>query len=202
MGKYYWNLIKTICGEITLRILFIFDFITLDGFFEGVNRDLAWHHVDSEFQQFAIEQLEETDLILFGRVTYEMMAAYWTTEHAKTNDPIVADKMNSTPKIVFSQTLRKVEWENTELTREVNPTEILKLKNQTGKDIAILGSSDLLLSFIKHSLIDEYRVMINPVVLGGGKRLFEGINNKLNLNLKNTRTFKSGNILFYCEPAR
>lgn len=185
-----------------MRKIFVFNFVTLDGYFEGPNHDLSWHNVDSEFQQFAIEQLDTIDLILFGRVTYEMMAAYWTTEQAKTNDSIVAGKMNSTAKIVYSKTLQKAEWSNTVLANEVVPSDILKLKIQNGKNIAIFGSSDLSLSFIKHNLVDEYRIMINPVVLGGGKRLFEGINNKLNLKLKNTRTFKSGNILFYYEPAK
>ncbi len=202
MGKYYWKLIKTICGEIKVRKLFIFDFITLDGFFEGINQDLSWHNIEAEFQQFAIEQLNTIDLLLFGRVTYEMMAAYWTAEHAKTTDPIVVGKMNSTAKIVYSKTLQKAEWSNSVLVNEVVLSDILKLKTQNGKSIAILGSSDLSLSFIKYDLIDEYRLMINPVALGGGKRLFEGINNKLNLKLKITRAFKSGNVLFYYEPAK
>lgn len=202
MGKYYWNFTKTIYGEITVRKLFVFDFVTLDGYFEGPNHDLSWHNVDAEFQQFAIEQLDTIDLLIFGRVTYEMMAAYWTTEQAMTNDPIVAGKMNSTAKIVYSKSLQKAEWSNTVLANEVVPSDILKLKTQNGRNIAIFGSSDLSLSFIKHNLVDEYRIMINPIVLGDGKCLFEGINNKLNLNLKNTRTFKSGNILFYYEPAK
>jgi dihydrofolate reductase len=185
-----------------MRKLFIFNFITLDGYFEGTNRDLSWHNVDSEFQQFAIEQLDTIDLLLFGRVTYEMMAAYWTTEDAKTNDPIVAGKMNSTAKIVFSKTLQKAEWENSTLLKEVAPSEILKIKNQKGKNIAIFGSSDLSLSFIKQGLIDEFRLMTNPIILGGGKLLFEGIGTKLNLKLTKTKNFQSGNVLNYYEPKK
>jgi dihydrofolate reductase len=174
---------------------------SLDGFFEGPDRDINWHNVDGEFNEFAIQQTGEFGLLLFGRVTYELMASYWPTEDAKRNDPIVAELMNSLPKIVFSKTLKDAEWENTKLVKDNFVEVVSKLKKESGKDIAIFGSSDLAVTFIAHGLIDEFRVMVNPVVLGEGKSLFKGIKKKLDLKLIKTKVFKSGNILLYYEPA-
>ena len=183
-----------------MRKVIFFMLISLDGFFEGPNHDLNWHHVDEEFNEFAISQLNSVDTLLFGRVTYEMMASYWPTSAAVIDDPIVAIKMNSLPKIVFSKTLSMVDWQNTKLIKNNVIEEISKLKQKPGRDLLILGSSDLAVTFIEHDLIDEYRIMVNPVVLGIGKTLFNGIDSKLNLKLINTRTFISGNVLLYYQP--
>ena len=180
----------------------MFNLVTLDGYFEGLNREIDWHNVDDEFNEFAIEQLNSTDLLLFGRITYELMASYWPTETAIKNDPIVAGKMNSLPKIVFSKTLSSVEWNNTRLVKENVAEEVLKRKQQPGNDMFIFGSADLSITFIKHGLIDEYRIIVNPVVLGSGIPLFKGIDRKLNLKLIKTRAFKSGNVLLYYKPAK
>lgn len=180
----------------------MFNLITLDGYFEGPNREIDWHNVDEQFNEFAIDQLNSTDLLLFGRVTYELMASYWPTETAVKNDPIVAGKMNSLPKIVFSKTLSTVEWNNTRLVKENIAEEVLKLKQQPGKDMFIFGSSDLSITFIKQGLIDEYRIIVNPVVLGRGNPLFKGIDSKLNLKLIKTRTFTTGNVLLYYQPVK
>jgi len=184
-----------------MRKIIFFMLTSLDGYFEGPDRDINWHHVDDEFNDFAIQQTGEFGALLFGRVTYELMASYWPTETAKRNDPVVAGLMNSLPKIVFSKTLKKVEWENTTLVKDNFVEAVSKLKQEAGKDIAIFGSSDLAVTFIEHGLIDEYRIMVNPVVLGDGKPLFKGIKNKLELKLLKTRTFKSGNVLLYYQPA-
>lgn len=173
--------------------------VSLDGFFEGENHDLSWHNVDSEFNEFAINQLNGVDTILFGRRTYEMMASFWPSEAAKKNDPIVAGKMNQTSKIVFSKTLEKADWENTKLVKDNIEEEVAKLKKQPGKDIAVFGSSDLSVSLLEMGLLDELRIMINPVVIGKGKTLFQGIKNKLNLRLLKTRNFKSGNVLLFYQ---
>src|ERR1700690_3884469 len=142
-----------------MRKVIFFMFTSLDGFFEGPDRDISWHHVDEQFNQFAIEQLNTVDLLLFGRVTYVMMAGYWPTSAAKTDDPVVAAKMNSLPKIVFSKTLSSVDWQNTRLIKNNFVEEMLKLKQQPGKNLIILGSSDLAVTFMEHGLIDEYRIM-------------------------------------------
>ena len=183
-----------------MRKVIFFMLTTLDGFYEGPNKEINWHNVDEEFNEFAIDQLNSVDVLLFGRVTYELMASYWPTPAAITNDPIVADKMNSLPKIVFSKTLASAGWHNTRLVKENIAEEISKLKQQPGKDLIIFGSSDLAVTLIQHGLIDEYRIMVNPVVLGNGKSLFKGIHHKLDLKLLKTRTFSSGNVLLYYQP--
>jgi dihydrofolate reductase len=178
-----------------MRKMFLFMMVSLDGYYEGPNGDISWHNVDTEFNEFAVQQTSESDTLLFGRKTYELMESYWPTEAAKRDDPIVAGLMNGLPKIVISTTLNRVDWENTKLVRENVDEEISKLKGQPGKDIAILGSSELTVSLTQMGLVDEYRIMVNPVVLGGGKPLFQGIHDKFNLKLLNTRMFASGNVL-------
>jgi dihydrofolate reductase len=174
--------------------------VTLDGFFEGPNGEIDWHNVDEEFNDFANEQLNSIDILLFGRVTYELMASYWPTPSAAMNDPVIADKMNKLPKIVFSKILTSVEWQNTRLVKENIVEEISKLKQKPGKDLIIFGSSDLVATFIRYGSIDEFRIMVNPVVLGNGKPIFKSINNKLNLKLLKTKSFRNGNVLLYYEP--
>ena len=183
-----------------VRKVFLFMMVTLDGFFEGPGHEIDWHNVDEEFNEFAIDQLNEIDTLLFGRVTYEGMASYWPTPFAKENDPVVADKMNTIPKIVFSKTLDKVEWSNSRLVKENIAEEVSQLKQQQGRDLAIFGSANLMVSLLQMGLVDELRIMVNPVVLGNGKPLFKGIHDTLNLKLIKTRTFRSGNVLLYYQP--
>jgi len=183
-----------------MRKVIFFNLTSLDGYFEGPDRDINWHNVDDEFNEFAIQQTGEFGAFLFGRVTYELMTGYWPTEDAKRDDPIIAGLMNSLPKIVFSKTLKKVEWENTRLVNDKFVEVVTKLKHDSGKDIAVFGSSDLAVTLIEHGLIDELRIMVNPIVLGEGKPILQGIKTKLSLKLLKTRTFKSGNILLYYEP--
>jgi dihydrofolate reductase len=183
-----------------MRKVFLFNMTTLDGYFEGQNQDISWHNVDEEFNEFAIQQLDEIGTLLFGRVTYQGMASYWPTESAISDDPEVAGLMNSLPKVVFSRTLDKAEWNNTKLVKENVVEAVSNLKGQPGKDIAIFGSSDLAVTLAESGLIDEYRIIVNPVFLGGGTPLLKGIKEKLNLKLLNARIFKSGNVLLYYAP--
>jgi dihydrofolate reductase len=184
-----------------MRKVIFFNLVSLDGYFEGPDRDINWHLVDDEFNEFAIQQTGEFGALLFGRVTYELMASYWPTEDAKRDDTAVAELMNRLPKIVFSKTLKKVEWENTRLVNNNFVEVVTKLKHESGKDIAIFGSSDLAVTLIEHGLIDELRIMVNPIFLGAGKPLLQGIKTKLSLKLLKTRTFKTGNVLLYYEVA-
>ena len=183
-----------------MRKVIFFNLTSLDGYFEGPGRDINWHHVDEEFNDFAIQQTGEFGALLFGRVTYELMASYWPTEAAKRDDPAVAGLMNNLPKIVFSNTLQPAGWESTRLVKDNFVEEVTKLKEQPGKDIAIFGSSDLAVTLLEHGLLDELRIMVNPILLGKGKTIFQGIKTQLGLKLLKTRTFKSGNILLYYEP--
>jgi dihydrofolate reductase len=189
-------------GTKEMRKVFLFMMVSLDGFFEGPDHEIDWHNVDEEFNEFAINQLNELDMILFGRITYEGMASFWPTPFAKENDPIVAEKMNTTPKIVVSKTLARADWQNTRLIKEHVSEEIAQLKQQPGKDIAIFGSSDLAVSLLQMGLLDEVRVIVNPVVLGNGKLLFKGLHEQLKLKLLKTHQFNSGNVLLYYEPLR
>ena len=183
--------------------------LSLDGYFEGLNHDLSWHNVDHEFNKFAIEQLRETGLILFGRRTYQLMEGFWpkaaVDPETSPDNQEIARLINNAEKIVFSRTLDSVRetenWKNVKLRGKVDPVEIRRLKEMPGKDIWV-GTSDLALSFIKEGLIDEFRFMINPVVVGGGRRIFEGLNRKLDLELTESRNFASGNVLLYYRLRR
>ena len=178
-----------------MRKVILANLVSVDGYFEGPKKELDWFNVDSEFLEQAEETLNFADILLFGRITYEHMASYWPTAEAIKNDPIIAKKMNSLSKIVFSKTLEKAKWENTKLVKENIIGEILILKQQPGKDIVIFGSSDLSVYLMQADLIDEFRIFINPIALGGGKTLFKSINKRYNLKLLNVKTFKSGNVL-------
>jgi len=182
-----------------MKKLIWFNMVTVDGYFEGPGRDIRWHHLDGEFNEFANEQLDTIDTIFLGRVTYDLMAGYWSTDLAKRNDPITARNMNSKQKIVFSRTLKKAGWDNTELVKEVRTEEITALKKSVGKDLILFGSANLASTLIELNLIDEYRIMLNPVVLGAGKPMFRKLQKAIDLVLVRTRIFESGNILLYYQ---
>lgn len=185
-----------------MRKIILFNLISLDGFFEGPNREIDWHNVDSEFNQFATDQLNSADTLVFGRRTYNLMASYWPTKAAINDDPIVAGLMNGIDKIVFSHTLKSADWQNTRLINNHPAAAIASLKNSPGKDIFIFGSSDLAVSLLPGHLIDEIRLMVNPILLGSGRTMFNGLKNRVNLKLIGTRTFKSGNVLLFYQPIR
>jgi dihydrofolate reductase len=184
-----------------VRKIIWFNMMSLDGYFEGENASLEWHNVDEEFNEFAIEQTRSVGLLVFGRVTYDMMASYWPGAYALETDPDIAKLMNSTPKIVFSRTLDEAGWNNTRLVKTNPVDELKKLKAQPGKDIFVFGSADLASELIQHGLIDEYRIFINPIVLGSGRPLFTNIHEPLSLDLVKTRSFRNGNVLLYYKPA-
>ena len=135
-----------------MRKVFLFMMVTLDGFFEGPDHEIDWHNVDEEFNEFAIDQLNEVDALLFGRVTYQGMASYWPTPFAIEDDPIIADKMNTIPKFVFSNTLDQVEWSNSRLVTENIAEEISQLKQEQGRDLAVFGSANLAAFFTANGL--------------------------------------------------
>lgn len=171
--------------------------MSLDGYFEGSKKEIDWHNVDAEFNDFAIKQLNSASALIFGRITYELMANYWPTDSALSDDPDVAKKMNSIPKFVFSRTLLKADWNDTKLVKEISVKEVNKLKLQYTNDIFIFGSANLASTFINLNLIDEYRLIINPIILGRGTSLFKPTAERLKLKFKQSHVFKSGNILLY-----
>lgn len=183
-----------------MRKLIFQNMVSVDGYFEGPNHEIDWHNVDAEFNDMAISFLDSVDTLLFGRVTYELMASYWPSEMAGTDDPVVAGKMNSLRKVVVSATLKSVDWKNSTLLQGDIVEGVRKLKQQPGKDIAIFGSSDLAQVLVRHGLIDEYRILVNPIILGAGKSLFNGLNYRQKLRLIESKTFSSGNVLLCYRP--
>lgn len=183
-----------------MRKLYFFMMTTANGLYERGPWEIDWHHTDEEFNDFAIAQLEQMDTLVFGRKTYEGMVGYWPTPEAIASDPIVAGKMNGMPKVVVSRTLPRADWSNTRVVRD--PEAIAALKREPGKDALLIASSDLALSLGALGLIDEYRIMVNPIALGKGKPVLQGLTADLKLELLGTRTFKNGNVLLNYIPAR
>ncbi|GIH23237.1 hypothetical protein Aph01nite_15470 [Acrocarpospora phusangensis] len=182
-----------------MRKIFVFMMTSLDGYYAGPNDEIDWHNVDDEFNVFAAEQLDEVDTLLFGRITYEGMASWWSTDMAKEEDPIITEKMNSISKIVVSTTLESADWNNSRLVKG-DFAEIARLKQEPGKDIAIFGSSVLAAGLLRAGLLDEVRTMVAPVVLGGGKSFLGSLGERAGLELLKTRTFACGNVLMYHRP--
>jgi dihydrofolate reductase len=184
-----------------MRKIIVSNLISVDGYFEGLNQDISWFITGEDFFDYAIKQLIEVDAILYGRITYQQMAAFWPD--LETNDnalTAIKDKMNSLKKIVFSKTLDKAEWNNSTLIKEHIADEIKNLKQQPGKDIVIFGSGTIVSELTQLKLIDEYRLIINPVILGNGSPMFKSINEKVNLKLLNVKTLNSGSVILYYSP--
>jgi dihydrofolate reductase len=180
-----------------MRRLFVSNVASLDGFFEGPDKEIDWFVRDEEFFAYSRDMLRSVDTILFGRTTYLLMAGYWPFA-AKDE---IADKMNGLSKVVFSRTLEKAEWNNSRLVKNNIVEEVSQLKQQPGKDLVILGSAMLASLLLQEGLIDEYRVILSPVLLGSGNLLFQGIRYKLNLKLKQTKLLASGVIILYYQMA-
>ena len=184
-----------------MRKLSVFNLVTLDGYFAGPGGDISWHNVDEEFQELANAASNSGNTLLFGRVTYELMAGYWPTPEAIREDPIVAAGMNSSEKVVFSRTLKKAEWNNTRLVNGDPVAEVRGLKHGSGHDLTVLGSGSIVSQLAQDGLIDEYEILLNPVVLGGGKTMFEGVKDRFKLRLESSRVFGNGNVLLLYAPA-
>jgi dihydrofolate reductase len=183
-----------------MRKLYSFMVVTLDGFYEGPNGEFDWPNVDDEFNEFAISQIDDIDTLLFGRVTYEGMASYWPTPEAVEGDPLVAERMNRIPKVVFSKSLTEATWQNTTLVGDEAAEAVAKLKEEAGKALALFGSPTLTVSLLEQGLVDELRIKVNPVLLGGGKSLFTGLHDRVQLKLTRTTVFSSGNVLLHYQP--
>jgi len=181
----------------------VFNSVSLDGYFTDANSDMSFAHngnPDSEWDAFVAGNARGGGMLLFGRITYEMMASFWPTPSAAESMPVVAERMNNLPKVVFSRTLDKASWNNTKLVKGGMAAEIRKIKKEPGKDMAILGSGGIVSQLAQEGLIDEYQIVVKPVVLGKGRTMFDGIKEKLPLKLTKTRTFGNGNVLLCYEP--
>jgi dihydrofolate reductase len=186
-----------------MRKLVVFNHVSLDGYFVDVNGNMSWAKAgtkDAEWNAFVAENAKGDGTLLFGRVTYELMASFWPTPMADQHEPVVAERMNKLPKVVFSRTLDKASWSNTKLVKGDMVAEVRKMKKESGEDMAILGSGSIVAQLAQEGLIDEYQVVVNPIVLCKGRTMFEGVKEKLNLKLTKTRTFGNGNLFLCYEP--
>lgn len=184
-----------------MRKLGVYNSVSLDGYFADTNGDMSWaHKQDPEWSAFVAENSKGECQMVFGRVTYEMMASFWPTPQAIQNLPAVAAAMNRAPKIVFSRTLREASWNNSRLVKSDPAAEIRKLKNAPGPDLLIFGSGTIVSQLAQEGLIDEYQLVVNPLVLGKGKSMFDGVKRKLPLKLTKTRSFGNGSIVLWYEP--
>ena len=177
--------------------LIMWNLMTLDGFVEGPNRDISWHSDvwGEELEQLSIEQLNAAGGLLFGRVTYELMANHWPGATGE-----VADFMNAAPKYVFSRTVREPGWNNTRMFDADVPGTVARLKRDSARDIFLFGSADLAASLIPHGLIDEFRIAVNPVIFGGGTPLFKP-GHKTRLKLIESRPLSTGIVILRYTPA-
>jgi dihydrofolate reductase len=187
-----------------MRKLIVFNHVTLDGYFVSANGDMRWAATgndDPEYSAFVAENASGGGELLFGRITYAMMASYWPTPIADQHNPAVAKGMNSMAKVVFSKTLDHASWNNTRLIKGDLVTEVRKLKEEPGPGMAIMGSGSIVAQLALENVIDEYQLMMNPLALGAGRSLFDGIREQLSLKLTRSRAFNNGKVFVCYEPA-
>jgi dihydrofolate reductase len=181
--------------------------VTLDGFIAGPNNEMDWIGAiyDEAMGRYESDLVSTADTLLLGRVTYQSFAGSWPhvpdNPSASEGEKAYARQLNSMRKIVFSRTLKNVEWNNSTLRHEIVPDEIARLKQEPGKDVLIYGSASVVSALTNLRLIDEYQLLVHPVILGGGKPLFTGIEEQVKLKLANTRTHPSGVVVLYYQPA-
>jgi dihydrofolate reductase len=185
-----------------MRKLIVFNHVTLDGYFTDKHGDMSWaHKQDPEWSAFVSQNASGGGQLLFGRKTYEMMASYWPTPAAMKNSPVVAEGINKLPKVVFSKTMDTASWNNTKLVKGDLVQEVRKMKAAPGEDLVIMGSGSIVSQLAQAGLIDEYQMVVSPIVLGNGRTLFQGVDKKLPLKLAKSRTFGNGKVLLCYEPA-
>jgi dihydrofolate reductase len=173
--------------------LILWNVMTLDGFFDGAkNWELDWHRtvLNEEFHEFALQQLRGAEALLFGRVTYEGMAAYWQTASGET-----AEYMNKLQKYVFSTTMRRADWANTTLVAEDPVAAIERIKERATCDLFVFGSGKLSAAFFEAGLFDEVRIALAPVVIGQGQTLFGRGLRRIPMKLLESRVFLNGCVI-------
>ena len=175
-----------------MRKLSVFNSVSVDGYFVDASGDMSWaHRNDPEWNAFVADNASGESVMLFGRITYQMMAGWWPTPQAMEAMPAVAERMNALPKVVFSRTLRSATWSNTTLVSGDLAGAVTALKSEGGPDLVIMGSGTIVAQLAKAGLIDEYQIALAPVVLGKGRTMFEGVD-RLNLTRTYSRAFANG----------
>lgn len=180
-----------------MRTVSVFNSISLDGYFADAKNDMSWAHAapdDAEWNSFVSGNASGGGALMFGRVTYEMMANFWPTAAAMKAMPAVAEGMNRMTKYVVSNRLKVATWSNTTLLAGSAVTQVAALKKEPGDPIVILGSGMLVAKLADANLIDEYQFVVVPVALGGGRTLFSDVTRRIALELLDSRTFKNGNV--------
>jgi dihydrofolate reductase len=190
--------------ENKMRKVILFMHVSLDGFIAGPNGELDWTVTDDEMNDDLLPDLPRTvDTALLGRVAYQDLANYWpsaaTNPSSSKGEIAFAHWIDKAPKIVFSKTLEKVEWQNSRIVKGNIAEEIATLKQQEGQDLVLFGGVGIAQTFMQHGFIDEYRLVVHPVLLGSGKSLFQDIKNRIHLKLVNTKAFRSGAILLHYQ---
>jgi dihydrofolate reductase len=186
-----------------MRKLSMFNAVSLDGYFVDRHGDMQWAHQnsdDAEWAAFVQGNAGGGGTLMFGRVTYQMMADYWSSPMALRNEPLVAQRMNGLSKIVFSRTLHEAPWNNTTLLSGDPATEVARLKRGDGDAMVILGSGAIVAQLSAKRLIDEYQIVVVPIVLGGGRTLFDDMPERLQLMLVSSRAFRNGNVVSSYQP--
>ncbi len=185
------------------RLLTAFMHISLDGYYCDGRGDMSFAKKppdDTEWNEFVAGNASGGGMLLFGRTTYDMMAAWWPTPMAAQAIPVVAARMNAMPKVVFSRTLRSADWSNTTLVKDDLIGSVGRLKDEAGSDLAILGSGSIVRQLAEAGLLDSLQVVVNPVALGAGKSLFAELSKPMELALTNTRVFRNGSVVLWYAP--
>jgi dihydrofolate reductase len=183
--------------------LIVFNQASLDGYFVDGRGDMNWARnltPDAEWDAFVEGNARGGGILVFGRITYELMAGYWPTPAAARQLPVVAERMNALQKIVFSRSLKEASWSNTRLVKEGMAAEIRKLKAEPGSGMAIMGSGSVVAQLADEGLIDEYQIVVVPVALGAGRTMFEGVKKPIRLRRTSSRSFANGNVVLCYEP--
>lgn len=180
--------------------LTVFNQVSLDGYFTDARNDMSWaHKSDPEWMAFTTGNAQGDAILLFGRVTYEMMKSFWPTPAARETLPDVADAMNRMRKVVFSRTLKEPGWTNATLVRDDPAEAVRTMKQHEKQDMVIMGSGSIVARLAQADLIDVYQVVVIPLILGAGRTMFEGVDRRPLLKLTDTRRFRNGNVVLWYE---
>ena len=187
-----------------MRKFTVFNHVSLDGYIQDARGDMSWAHTmdpDPDWNAFVENNAKGGSTLVFGRITYELMTRYWPTDMAKQNDPVVAERMNAMPKFVFSRTLKEATWNNTRLISEDPVAAVRRLKQEDGEGMAMFGSGTIVAQLAPAGLIDEYQIVVNPLILGAGRTMFEGVPKPVRLKQTRVRAFANGNTVLWYSPS-
>ncbi len=185
-----------------MRKLTVFNSQSIDGLFVDQEGSMSWAKLnnDKEFNAFSAENAKGGGTLLFGRVTYDLMASFWPTRQAFESFPAVAERMNNGPKVVFSRKMKTASWNNTRLIKGDLVAEVRRMKQEPGEGMVILGSGSIVSQLAGEGLIDEFQIVVNPVALGGGRTMFGALREKLSLKLVKSRVFRNGKVFLCYAP--